>query len=223
MNIFKIALIAGAFALLLPASSVAQFTPSNPDGVPMPSIEDATKNRVGGPVAIGQAVAQVDPNGKVAIIQAPAVPATEGGIIQLSAFGWLAPYIDSAVQTLIVVALGWFGKTKYGQMLDQSSRDALEVFLKNRASSLLADGAVRIQDKSVKVDSTLLFRAANEASTAIPDALKRFGLTPDIISQKIIDAIPQTPAGAQIISEAHAQSGAPVAITDRGEAAPAAS
>jgi hypothetical protein len=175
----------------------------------------------GGPVAIGQAMAQQAPGGGVAIVPAPQAPS--GGFIQLSAFGWLEPYVDTAVQLLIAAFFTWIGKSKYGQWLDQSSRDALETFAKNRASSLIADGAVSIEQKAVAVNNPLLLKAANEASTAIPDALKRFGITPDVVAQKIIDAIPQVPAGAQIIAAAHAaDAAAPVPVSDRGPAAPMA-
>lgn len=201
----KLALaLAVSFALVAPAA--AQF--------PGPA---------GGPAAIGQAQAQVDPNsGKVAIIQAPAPAEQSGGVIQLKAFGWLAPYVDTAVQALIVAFFGWIGKTKYGQWADQESRDALEVFLKNRASSLIANGAVRISGKAVHVDSNLLFRAASEASTAIPDALKRFGLTPEVVASKIVSAIPQVPAGAAIVAQAHAEDPVtpPEPVTDRSPTAP---
>lgn len=181
----------------------------------------------GGPVAIGQAQAQVDPaSNKVAIIQAPAViqpPPPSGGVIQLSAFGWLAPYLDTLVQSLLALGFAILGKSKYSQWLDQSGRDALEVFLKNRASSLIADGAVRLQGKAVHVDNNMLFRAATEATTAIPDALKRFNLSPEVIAAKIIDAIPQTTAGAAIVAAAHtddANGSAPVPVTDRPSSAP---
>ena len=118
---------------------------------------------------------------------------------------------------------GWIGKSKYTQWLDQSSRDALETFVKNRASSLIADGAVQMKDKSVHVDNPLLYRAAAEATTAIPDALKRFGLSPDVVAAKIVDAIPQTSAGAAIIAGAHAENDTPPVIVpaeDRPSAAP---
>jgi hypothetical protein len=143
-------------------------------------------------------------------------------VIQLSAFGWLEPYVDTIVQALIVAFFGWIGKSKYSQWLDQSSRDALEAFVKNRASSLIADGAVRMQDKAVHVDNPLLYRAAAESASAIPDALKRFGLTPDVVAAKIVDAIPQTQAGAAIIATAHSDDAAtaPVPVTDRPAAAP---
>lgn len=185
---------------------------------------DAPQAR-GGPVAVGQAQAQVDPSTqRVAIVQATnPPPAPSGGVIQLSAFGWAQPYVDSVVQALIVAFFGWIGKSRYTQWLDQSGRDALQVFVQNRASSLLADGAVRLQGKAVHVDNAMLFRAASEASTAIPDALKRFKLTPDVVAAKIIDAIPQTAAGAAIVAAAHADDSAgaaPVPVTDRPSSAP---
>jgi hypothetical protein len=230
-----IVLIAMA-ALITPAA--AQFSAQHPDGVAMPPVEEATKGRVGGPVlvpsqsltvqsnaipggpvAIGQMQAEKDAaTGKVTIVQAPAVAAApvSGGVIQLSAFGWLEPYVDSAVQGLIVLFFGILGKSKYTQWLDQSSRDALETFVKNRAASLIADGAVKMQNKSVHVDNPLLYRAASQASIAIPDALKRFGITPDVVAAKIVDAIPQTAAGAAIIADAHKEdSAAPIPVETR--------
>ncbi|MGC2032947.1 MAG: hypothetical protein WA642_23225 [Steroidobacteraceae bacterium] len=156
----------------------------------------------------------------IVVNQAPSTAPT-GGVIQLSAFGWLEPYVDSTVQAFIVAFFAWLGKSKYSQWLDQSSRDALETFLKNRASSLIADGAVNLQNKAVQVNNPMLLKAANEASTAIPDAMKRFGLTPDVVAQKIIDAIPQTESGAAMIATAHAANDTPpVPVTDRPPAVP---
>lgn len=204
MKKFVIALV---LALSFASPAIAQF--------PAPAA-------AGGPAAIGQLQAQVDPNsGKVAIIQAAPAPAQQsGGVIHLSAFGWLAPYVDSLIQALIALGFAIVGKSKYSQWLDQSSRDALETFLKNRASSLIANGAVRISGKAVHVDSNLLYRAASEASTAIPDALKRFNLTPEVVASKIISAIPQVPAGASIVAAAHQDDAIPEPVTDRPPSAP---
>lgn len=199
-------LIVPTFLMALAGPACAQFPPSTQ------AVLD------GGPVAVGQLQAQKDDAGKVSIVQAPN---PGGGMIQLSIFGWLEPYVDSLVQTLIAAGFAWIGKSKYSQWLDQSSRDALQTFVKNRASSLIADGAVSMENKSVKVDNPLLYKAAAEASTAIPDALKRFGLTPDVVAAKIVDAIPQTEAGAAIVASAHAENDtAPVPVTNRPSAAP---
>jgi hypothetical protein len=193
-SFFKLGVVVGALlmlsATLAPMMMVhAQF--SLPEGK-------------GGPVAIGQVAAEVDPStGKVAIIQAPAVAPVSGGVIQLSAFGWLEPYVDSIVQALLGLGLAWLGKSKYSQWLDQSARDSLEAFAKNAASSLIADGFVEMQGKAVKVPSAAIANEVNTAADRIPDAMKRFGITPGGLAQKIVDAIPQTPAGAQIVASAH--------------------
>jgi hypothetical protein len=211
-------LIVPALLLSLVLPAAAQFNNIHPEGVPMPTSADVVASqRVGGPVAIGQAQLQKDDGGKVALISAPAPPS--GGLIQFSAFGWLEPYVDSAANALILALVGYMAtvlKTKWNIDLDQGHRNALTTFLQNRAASLISDGAVRMSGKSVQVDNAMLARAANQASLAIPGVLKRFGLTPDVVAAKIIDAIPQTTAGAAIIADAHKDSPEPpVTVTDR--------
>jgi hypothetical protein len=209
-TVFKISLLFGAyfaFATLAPMMiASAQFPSTAPltvTGTPDP------EPSVGGPVAVGQQMLQCDnahpcSGPGVALIQAPPVVQPTGGVIQLSAFGWMEPYIDSAVQGLILAGLGWLMKSKYTSWMDQSARDAFGVFLQNTASSLIADGFVHMQDKTVQVSDAALAREANTAADRIPGALKRFGITPAVIQQRIIDAIPQTPAGAQMVAAAHA-------------------
>ena len=142
-----------------------------------------------------------------------AVAQTTGGVINVgAAFGSLAPYVDSIVGVLIVAGLTWLFmilKTKFNIDTDASFRAALQTFLKNQASSLIADGAVAISDKGISVKSPALASAANMAFQLIPETLKRFGLTPDVVAQKIIDMIPQTEAGAAIIA---AQAAPPAAV-----------
>jgi hypothetical protein len=125
------------------------------------------------------------------------------GMLRLAIFGWLEPYAVAIVQGLIGLGFAWFAKSRYSTLLDESSRDALETFLKNRASSLIADGAVRMQGLSINVNSAALAREVELANKLIPGALKRFGLLPSVIADKIIDAIPQTTTGALIIAKAH--------------------
>jgi hypothetical protein len=177
----------------------------------------------GGPIAIGQAELQKsDSNDGVVLVQAPTPPPppASGGVIQLAAFGWLEPYVDTLVQLGITGFFAWLGHSAVGSYLDKGSRDALETFVKNRASSLIADGAVKLQNKSIDVHSALLAKAAAESSTAIPGALKRFGLTPENVAQKIIDAIPQTPAGAQMVAQMHNAPGDPTPVIDRPPTVP---
>lgn len=193
-------------ALFAGATVHAQYAAKDPDpGISMPLV-------AAGPVAVGQQQLTKDESGKVALIQAPAAPS--GGIIQLSAFGWLEPYVDSVVQALLLAGLAALGKSKYTQWMDQSARDALATFTKNTASSLIADGFVRMAGKTVTVSNAALANEVNTAADRIPDAMKRFGLTPASVAQKIVDAIPQTPAGAAIVATAHTPPDNPPLMTD---------
>lgn len=132
-----------------------------------------------------------------------------GGVIDIGqAFSTvLAPYINAAVNALILAGVGWLGtwmRSKYKIDIDEKHRDALTAFLQNQAGALLSAGAVKMDGIKVNVDSGMLALAANQAISRIPDAAKHFGLTPDVVAKKIVEAIPQIAAGAQIIAQSHA-------------------
>jgi hypothetical protein len=191
------------FALIVGAPASAQFANKHPEGVAMPAAAAGANDLMrGGPVAIGQVMAQADSAGRVAIIQAPA-PAATGGLLDLSSFGWLQPYVTATVQALIAFCFTLWGKGKYSSMMDAAGRDALEKFLQGRANSLIADGFVSLSGKTLKVDNAALFREAKLAETLIPKALQRFGLSPEVVAAKIVDAIPQTTVGAAALVNAH--------------------
>jgi hypothetical protein len=131
-----------------------------------------------------------------------------GGVIDIGqAFGAFAPYINSAVNALILAAIGW-ACTRFqqstGVTIDQAHRDSLAHALQNQAGSLIADGLVKMEGKTVTVPSAELATAAKEIIQCIPDAAAHFGLTPDYVAKRIVDMIPQTTAGAQIVSNAPA-------------------
>lgn len=130
-----------------------------------------------------------------------------GGIINIGqALGpFLQPYVDAAVNALILAFVGWLGmilKNKFNVSIDQGHRDALVTALQNQAGSLIADGFVKIQNGRVTVPSTALAESANEIMAVIPDAAARLGFTPDYVAKRIIDFIPQIPAGAAMIAGA---------------------
>jgi hypothetical protein len=134
---------------------------------------------------------------------------TGGGVINIGqALGpVLQPYVDAAVQALIVIGIGWlswFFKTKLNINIDQGHADALARFAQGRANSLIADGFVKMNGLQVTVDNAALASEVNAAATMIPDAVAHFGITPDQLAAKIKDAIPQVPAGAAIVANAHA-------------------
>jgi hypothetical protein len=117
---------------------------------------------------------------------------------------WLQPYIDQAIDLLIVAFVGWLGKRYHdatGKDLDQAHRDALKTFLQNEASSLIADGLVKVENGKVQVSSADLAHVWNSAQMLIPAAAKHFGITPDYVAKRVVDTIPQVAAGAQMIAQ----------------------
>lgn len=116
------------------------------------------------------------------------------------------PWVGEIVNCLILAAVGWFGtwlRTRFKVELDQKQRDALSTFLQNQAGALIASGDVKMKGVTVAVNSPMLAAAANQAAMRIPDAMKHFGLIPQVIADKIVEAIPQIEAGARMIAQAH--------------------
>ncbi len=144
-------------------------------------------------------------------------PSTKaGGFINVGqAFNEAAgPYVDAIVQAVLAALIGWAAlrfQQATGIKIDGEHRAALTTFLQNQAGSLIADGKVKVAGLKVQVNDEALANAANSALSRIPDAMKAFGLTPETIEKKIVDAIPQTAAGAQIVAQAHEADAAPAA------------
>ena len=131
------------------------------------------------------------------IVPAPKITEQGGGVINIGqAFSTiLAPYINAAVNALILAFVGWLGmilKNKFNVTIDEG----------HRAGSLIADGVVKMQGTRVTVPNAALAESANEIMAVIPDAAARLGFTPDYLAKRIIDVIPQTAAGAAMIAAA---------------------
>lgn len=108
----------------------------------------------------------------------------------------VAPVVSAAVMALV----GWVAmilKNKFNVDIEAQYRDALTAFLQRQASSLIADGAVRLEGVKINVQNDALAAAANAAFTAIPQVMKFFNLTPDRIASMIVDMLPKQPAVAQ--------------------------
>jgi hypothetical protein len=129
-----------------------------------------------------------------------ASPALAGVIDIGQVFGdTLRPYIDGAVNALIVGVLGFIAaklKSKWNIDIEAKHREALTTFLTQKASALVAAGAVKLSGVKVEVKNEAVALAANEALRRIPDALAYFGLTTDMLRQRIIDLLPKEPAVA---------------------------
>jgi hypothetical protein len=148
----------------------------------------------------------------LAALVAVAGPAlAETATVEVTQPGWLQ-YVNAGVSGLLALGLGWLGlilKNKWGIEIDAKQRELLAAFLSRQAASLVADGFVRINQLKVLVDHPALVAAARTALTAIPDALKHFGLTPDKLEAMIVDKIPVVPSVAAV---AGAQAAPPVPL-----------
>lgn len=141
------------------------------------------------------------------VVNVPAAP-TQGGVIDIGqALGpFLQPYVNAVVGSLLTALVSWvllILKNKFNVQIDESNRNALVTALKNQAGSLIADGFVKVEaNGKVTVPNQALAEAANEVMGVIPDAAARLGFTPDYVAKRIVDTIPQTAAGAQLVAAA---------------------
>ena len=176
-------------------TALAQFAPSGPPA----------------PVAIG------GPVGSPTYV----VPPSPGFLDVGQAFGTaVQPFVDAALQSVLAAGLAWLAyilKKKFDINITEGQRDAVQTWLTNQAASLIADGAVTIKDGKVSVNDDALMKHAHEYAQQIPDAAKFFGLTPERLAAKIVDKIPQVPAGAQLIAQSAAPS-PPVSPSAAGSA-----
>jgi hypothetical protein len=135
----------GVLAMLATSAALAQFPNQHPDGVAMPPLPSA--QTTGGPVAVGQAMAQKDETGKVAIIQAPPVTVTAAPAADFSIGTWIADLLGSLVAIFGSVIATFLTKwvmavaKKAGIEASQAMSDKLDQIINNG----LHNGAVNLQ------------------------------------------------------------------------------
>lgn len=170
-------------------------SPSQPLPVASPGLHyDGPHAVVGGPVGIASVVMP----GKAG-----------GGVIDISpAFAeWLQPYVQSITNALIAAAIGYaltWMRTHWKVNLDDKQRAVITASLQNQASSLIADGKVKISGGKVDIGSDALAAAAADLMRRVPEATSHFGLTPEFVASRIVDAVPQIAAGAAMLAQHHA-------------------
>ena len=112
----------------------------------------------------------------------------------------IMPYIVSAVGgiiSVIGVLLATWLKQKWNIDIDQNHRDAWQQSAQNAAGSLLARGAVKIEDSgAITVKSEAMANAVNTVMQRVPQAIAHFGFTPNDIQNLIVAKIPQVISGA---------------------------
>jgi len=155
-------------------------------------IERAQAQAIGGPIG-----------SPTFVIQAPS-----SGVINIGqAFNEVAaPYINALANALILAFVGWAAneiRKRTGIVIDQAHQATIAKALQNQAGSLLADGMVKIEGKTITVDSVAMAAAVNDLLKHVPDAARYFGLDPDHVAARIVDTIPQIIAGAQALAAAH--------------------
>lgn len=124
----------------------------------------------------------------------PTVTTTTTAIDYGQAFGWLQPYVISFVGTLLTAAATWivFLVNKWlGIKIDKDQADVYLRAAKNQASSLIADGFVKIRENGkVEVNNPALAAAANDLLKSVPDAAGHFNVQIDDAMKKIVDMVP---------------------------------
>lgn len=104
------------------------------------------------------------------------------------------PYLLAIVGAAVSTLIGWVLLTvnkKLGISIDDSMRNSLQTAARNGAGLLLNQLGNQLQGKTIDVKSPALAEAVNYVIKAAPDALAHFGLTPEMIEQKIIALLPQ--------------------------------
>jgi hypothetical protein len=106
----------------------------------------------------------------------------------------LQPYIVAAIGALITAAVGWLimvANKKLGISIDDSMRSSLQTAATNAAGLVLNQLGNQLSGVKVDVKNQLVADAVNYVIKAAPDAVAHFGLTPDVIAQKIVALLPQ--------------------------------
>jgi hypothetical protein len=123
------------------------------------------------------------------------VPAAAQTTIDLGAAAttWM-PILTGIVGAVVFVLAGWvlaIGTKKLGISIDDSMRNSLQTAARNAAGLLLNQLGNQLSGKVIDVKNPLVAQAANYVITHAPDAIDHFGLTPDVIAEKVLALLPQ--------------------------------
>ena len=103
----------------------------------------------------------------------------------------LLPFIQAIVLGVLVpVAVAFFLK-KLNLDMEAQHRDALQTSLTNAAGLLIQKGAAQAGKLTVDVKSAQMAAAIRYVQDSAPDAVKRWGLTPEAIAEKVRAKLPQ--------------------------------
>ena len=120
-----------------------------------------------------------------------------GGAVQ-----WLQPYVRLLVEGIVGAGFAWgiYFLQKYtGIKIDKEQADVWQRAAKNQASSLIAAGAVKLNELGkIEVQSPELADAGNALLKSVPDAAKHFDRNINDAIAVIIAMVPQVPDTAVV-------------------------
>lgn len=109
--------------------------------------------------------------------------------IGTSVWAILEPYLVTAFGALISVAVGWLAlvlNRKWGLDIEANHREALQTALTNAAGLAIKRLGTSVNSLTLDVSNPAIREAVNYVMGSAKDALKRFGLGPEDVAQKII-------------------------------------
>lgn len=107
----------------------------------------------------------------------------------------LTPYLVAIVGTLAAVIVGVLSdllRRKFGLQIEAQHRDALQTALENAAGLVIAKGGEALKGKAIDVTNPLVAAGVDYVKGAVPDAIKKFDLTPEALAEKIAAKIGAT-------------------------------
>lgn len=129
-------------------------------------------------------------------VAAPAFAQTEVAVEGF--YNILQPYLLAVVSVLATAIVGWLAellRRKFNLDIDAAHREALQTALTNGAGLLVGKAGGAIVGAKLDLKSAALAEAVNYVLQAVPDAVRHFGITPEVIAEKIQAKLPQVPAG----------------------------
>ena len=111
-----------------------------------------------------------------------------------SIFGAWKPYIVEVLQIVvaaIVALLAELARRKFNLSIEAEHREVLQQALTNGAGLVLNQLGNSLEGKTVDLHSAAVAKAVDYVARSAPDAMKKFGLAPEDLREKIVAKVPQ--------------------------------
>lgn len=109
-------------------------------------------------------------------------------------YALLQPYVLAVVSVLATAIVGWLAellRRKFNLDIEAAHRDALQTALTNGAGLIAGKIGGALAGRTIDLKSVLLAEAVNYVLQAVPDAVRHFGVTPELLAEKILAKLPQ--------------------------------